>query len=415
MSWILGAIKIIIVLGTLITIHELGHFLVAKACNMKVHKFAIGFGPKLFRKTKGETEYTIRLIPFGGFVQLEGEEIRSEDPRAFNNKPVWQRMLVIVAGATVNIFFALIIYYCVCMSDGYYTTSTISDIDINSTVYEAGIREGDKILKINNKRTVTRNHVEDIISDNENNEYVFEIERNEERLTIPVRIPTINIGVIGAGFDKNLNITIIAPNQRAEAAGLKINDKVISIDDIEMASNDEITNYIKSNPEKEIKIKVLREDKEEIIAVTPKASQIKDFNIRYVQAKDLNFFENSYYAIDETGYFFLLNVKGIAELFTGKAENVAVMGPVGIANEISSTETFSSFFYLMSAISLSLGIFNLLPIPALDGGKFVLLLVEGIRRKPLSEKVEIGLQLAGLTAIMLLAIIVTFSDVIKLF
>lgn len=414
MSWILGALKIIIVLGTLITIHELGHFLVAKACNIKVHKFAIGFGPKLFKKNKGETEYTLRLIPFGGFVQLEGEEIRSEDPRAFNNKPVWQRMLVIVAGATVNIIFALFIYYGICMADGYYTTSTISAIDENSTIYEAGIREGDKIVKINNKKTITKNHVEDIISSNEGSEYIFEIERNEERLTIPVTIPTISVGLIGAGFDQNLNVIYIGPNQRAEAAGLEINDKVVSIDNIKMNSAEEITSYIKSNAEKEIEIKILREDEEQTIKVTPKTSKIKNFNVTFAQIKDLNFFENSYYAIDETGYFFTINIKGIANLFTGKAENVAVMGPVGIASEISSTETFSSFFYLMSAISLSLGIFNLLPIPALDGGKFVLLLIEGIRRKPISEKVEIGLQLAGLTVIMLVAIIVTFSDITKL-
>ena len=108
MGIIIGAIKIIVVLGTLITIHELGHFLVAKACNVKVHKFSIGFGPKVLKKQGKETEYTLRLIPFGGFVQMEGEEEPSSDDRAFNNKPIYQRILIVAAGATVNIIFAII-------------------------------------------------------------------------------------------------------------------------------------------------------------------------------------------------------------------------------------------------------------------------------------------------------------------
>ena len=116
MSIIIGALKIIVVLGTLIIIHELGHFLVAKACNVKVHKFAIGFGPKIFKKQGKETEYTLRLIPFGGFVQLEGEEERSEDERAFNQKKVYQRILIVAAGATVNIIFSLTLFFFIVLS-----------------------------------------------------------------------------------------------------------------------------------------------------------------------------------------------------------------------------------------------------------------------------------------------------------
>ena len=152
MGFIWGAIKIIIVLGTLITIHELGHFLVAKACNVKVHKFSIGFGKKLFCKQKGETEYTIRLFPFGGFVQLEGEDERSDDPRAFNNKPIWQRMLIIVAGATVNIVFALSLYCGVCLVDNTYVTTTLLDVAEDTAIYRAGIRPNDTIKAINGKK-----------------------------------------------------------------------------------------------------------------------------------------------------------------------------------------------------------------------------------------------------------------------
>ena len=127
------------------------------------------------------------------------------------------------------------------------------------------------------------------------------------------------------------------------------------------------------------------------------------------------FFDGIKYALDETGYYFSATISGIADIFVGKTENVEVMGPVGIASEITETSTWSSFFYLMSAISLSLGIFNLFPIPALDGGRILILLIEGIRRKPMKEKVEQGLILAGFALIMLLAVFVTVKDVIKIF
>ena len=120
--WIIGFIKIVVVLGTLITIHELGHFTVAKLCKVTVNKFSIGFGPKLFSKTSKWTEYTLRLIPFGGFVQMEGEEERSDAEGAFNKKNVWQRIAIVAAGALVNIIFALVVYFFICSaSNSYYT------------------------------------------------------------------------------------------------------------------------------------------------------------------------------------------------------------------------------------------------------------------------------------------------------
>ena len=125
MGFLIGALKILIVLGTLVTIHEAGHFFVAKACHMKVHKFAIGFGPKIISKKGKETEYTLRLIPFGGFVQLEGEEEASRDERAFSHRPIYQRILIVAAGATVNIIFALVVYFFISVSTNYYYGTTL--------------------------------------------------------------------------------------------------------------------------------------------------------------------------------------------------------------------------------------------------------------------------------------------------
>ncbi|MBO5179508.1 MAG: RIP metalloprotease RseP [Clostridia bacterium] len=417
MGFIWGAIKIIIVLGTLITIHELGHFLVAKACNVKVHKFSIGFGKKLFCKQKGETEYTIRLFPFGGFVQLEGEDERSDDPRAFNNKPIWQRMLIIVAGATVNIVFALAVYCGVCLVDNTYITTTLVEVAEDTAIYKAGIRAGDTIKAINGKKTVTANHVQELITKENPNGMVFLIERDGQEQEIMANIPMKEIGLLGVVFDSENNIIkSVEKNSAAEKAKLLPGYKIISINESENLRIEEYIDIIRDNPNKEMKF--VFEDTEGDVKdylLTPSSYEIKDFDVEYERKEDANIFENLYYAIDETGYYFNANIMAMIQMFTGKMENVQVMGPVGIAQEISSTEKLTNLFLLMSAISLSLGIFNLLPVPALDGGKFLILLIELIRRKPMKEKTEITIQLIGFALLITVALIVTVGDIIKLF
>ena len=418
MGVILGALKIVIVLGTLIIIHELGHFLVAKACNVKVHKFSIGFGKKLFSKQKGETEYTLRLFPFGGFVQLEGEDERSDDPRAFNNKPVWQRMLIIVAGAVVNIIFALLVYYGVCVADNNYYIAQIDSISEESVLYNSPLQEGDKILSINGEKTLTANHVEDIIENAESDIMIFVVERAGEKRELQVDMPYTNIGLIGITFNGEGEGIIegIEKDSPAYEAGISTGNRIVAINSVEMHTTNEIINYIRTNPGKEIQILIATNDgSTTAYSVVPDSIKIRISGIDYHKLENLNFFENTYYAIDETGYYFNANIKALAKMFTGDMGNVQLMGPVGIAKTITATEAISQFLLLMVSISLSLGIFNLFPIPALDGGKLLILFIELIRRKPMKEKTELTIQLIGLTLIMTLAIAVTIGDVIRLF
>ena len=137
MGFLWGTLKVIVLLGTLITIHEFGHFIVAKVCGMRVLKFSIGFGPKLFKKQGKETEYSLRLLPLGGFVQLEGEDEDSDDPRAFNRKPAWQRILVLLAGVTINILFALIIYLGININTNAYFTAKIDSVSSSPIATQA--------------------------------------------------------------------------------------------------------------------------------------------------------------------------------------------------------------------------------------------------------------------------------------
>lgn len=415
MSFIIGALKVIILLGTLIIIHEFGHFIVAKACGMKVHKFSIGFGPKLLIKQGKETEYSLRALPLGGFVQLEGEEEDSDDPRAYSKKPAWQRILVLLAGVTINIICALFIYMCINMNINSYITSKISSKSNSNFLIQTGLEVGDEIYKINGKRVYNNEDVSRIIADAKDDEFEFQIINNSgKKEKLVINIPNNEIGYIGVSFLEK-TVYSVQKGSAGEKAGLKENDMIVSMNGESKETIDEYLTIIKLNPNKEINLLVNRNNKEINISLIPEVIKKRSFDVKFEVVKDLSFGENLAYAINETCYYLRANIIGFAELFTGKTENVEVQGIVGISKQISSTERAIEFFYMMSAISFSLGIMNLLPIPGLDGGKIVFTLVEMIRRKPVSREVEGTLTLAGFGLLILLMIVVTVGDIASLF
>lgn len=413
MGIIISAIKIIVVLGTLITIHELGHFLVAKAYKVKVHKFSIGFGPKVLKLQGKETEYTLRLIPFGGFVQMEGEEERSDDDRAFNKKPIYQRILIVAAGAIVNIIFALIVYFFIALNSNLYSNNIISDLPVNSVEYLSGLRSGDKIISINGKNTMVGYDVDNIISKSKKDNFLFEIERDNSVNEIDVNIPVKKKGLLGIMYNTESTVVGIMENTPAVNSGLQSGDIILKIDDVVIDSWEKISDTISRLPDTEVYMAVRRGNSiVELNCMTmSNIGRFYDMSFGTIAPQG---FDKVTYAANETGDYFNATIEGIFTVFAGKTENVEVMGPVGIADEIASTKGWSDFFYLMSAISLSLGIFNLFPIPALDGGKILMLIIEKIRRKPFEQKTEGIATMIGFGIIMLLALVVTISDVIGL-
>lgn len=414
MSIIIGAIKIIVVLGTLITIHELGHFLVAKACKVKVHKFAIGFGPKIWRKQGQETEYTLRLIPFGGFVQLEGEEERSEDERAFNKKPIYQRILIVMAGATVNIIFALMIYFCVSLSSNVYYSNQLLGLNENTPEYKSGLRSGDIVLEVNDKNILVGYDVNYIIENSKKDDFEFLVERDGQKQKINVNIPITTKGLLGIKYTTENFVAGVVEGSPASDCDIESGDKIVAINNIKIDNYEQISEIISKLPNQEIDLQIERNNATKNIRVVTTSTTDRFYNISF-GAINPKGFKKIAYAINETGDYFNATIMGIVTLFKGKTENVEVMGPVGIAGQISSTSSFAEFFYLMSAISLSLGIFNLLPIPALDGGKILFLVIEKVRKKPFNEETEIKATMLGFSIIILLALIVTVTDVVKLF
>ena len=415
MTWIIGLIKIVILLGTLITIHELGHFLMARLFKVKVLKFAIGFGPKIFTKTTDQTEYTIRLIPFGGFVQMEGEDKHSDDVNSFGNKPIWQRILVVAAGPLVNIVFAVLIYFVLCSSQNIYQSTVISPLSSMDVAYEYGFRSGDEILKVNQKKTNFGWNVTEEIENAKSDEFVFEIKRNQEMITLNAVISPTRKGQLGVAFSQDKIVKGIVEDMPVSESGLMIDDKIIASDGVNVPDTEAIVEYMRSHPNADVELLVLRNNQEEIyIQTQTKSVENRDLEFPFTMITP-GFWKGIRYAIAETNWYLGANLKAYITLFTGRAENVEVMGVVGIADEITKTSAWIEFFSLMCAISLSLGIFNLLPIPALDGGRILLLLIELIRRKPLSEKVEQSVILVSFIVIFSFAIVVTVFDISKLF
>ena len=332
-SFLISIIKIIILLGLLIFIHELGHFTVAKLCKVRVNEFAIGFGPTIWKKQGKVTKYALRLIPLGGFISMEGEEERSEKSDSFSQASIPKRIAIVAAGAIVNIMFAIILYFILIFNTGPYITNEIDSIIEGYPAQEIGLQHGDKIIQINEQKI--------------NNMY-------------------------------DLNKVLIKNTA-------------------------------------EIKVKIERS--KEIIEYKTIAKKITEegytsyyLGVNLKPAED-NLINRGVKGIIGTREFLFSIVESIKDLFTGKVGVDQMVGPVGISKVVAKTNGLEEFFQTMALISLSLGVTNLLPIPALDGGKIVLLIIEAIRKKPLKQEVEINLQLIGFAVLIALSLYVTYNDI----
>lgn len=330
----LTAIAAIFVFLMVILFHEFGHFIIAKKVGIKVNEFAIGMGPKIFQTKKGETKYSIRILPIGGYVSMEGEDESSDDPRSFNNVPALARIAVVAAGPIMNFILAILVFAIVSFHTGVYTTTIESTIK-NSPAELAGIKAGDTIVSINNKNV------------NNWNSMVEEINRSktDEEMTV--------------GVDRQ---------------GEKISFTLV--------------------PD-------VSEDNMIIIGVRPVIEK--------------SFLSSMKGGLQKTGYILHLMFEFITMLFRGQVGTKDISGPVGVIYTIGEVAKygFLNILHLVGFISINLGFFNLLPIPALDGSRIVFLLLEIVRGKPIDPDKEGFIHLVGFVLLIGLMIIVTYSDIIR--
>lgn len=364
----MSIIIFIIILGVLIFVHELGHFLVAKKSGIRVDEFAIGFPPKIFSITRGGTKYALNLIPFGGYVKIFGEnpDEESVDPEATDsivNKSKWTQAAVLVAGVLFNTIFAWLLI----------SVSLMSGFPSVVTETTTG--------------KVTNAHV------------VF---------------------------------TSVLPESPAEDSGLKIGDAIISISTPEgeaIEGDFSVTDaqqFIGLNGESSLDIKVLRGEEEQVVTVVPEEGLLEGrkaigVSMDMIGQIKLGFFSAFYEGFLMTGQFIKDIAVGLflflSQIVTGNANFGDVAGPVGIVSLVGDASEFG-FVYLLgftAFISLNLAVLNLLPFPALDGGRLLFILIEAVTRKPIKPKTANMVNGIGFAILILLMIVVTISDVIRLF
>ena len=420
-GFLISAVKIIFLLGFLILIHESGHFFIAKLFKVKVEEFAIGFGPKIFTKQGKETKYELRLIPLGGFVRMEGEEQRSDNERSFNNASIPKRMGIVAAGAIVNIVFGILVYFIIVAVVGNNVSNIVDTTNEGYIASEVGIISGDKIEKINNKKIRLKSDIDEILQNYNGEELTLLLERNNEEIEIklkPTEKYTKSTGIYVSQAqtgDKATQIIQIEKGSNAEKDGLQANDVIKTINGIDVTGDvQKLVNEIQNTTSDKAKIEVERNN--EIIELELTIDSIPTYylGINFRMAEN-NFTNNIYYAFYRTGEFLASIAENIKMLFTGNVGLDQMTGPIGISNMVSRTTGFADFMYLLALVSISLGITNLLPIPALDGGKLLILLIEAIRRKPMKEELEIGIQLVGFFILISLSIIISYKDILRIF
>lgn len=328
------AIAAIFIFLMVVFIHELGHFSVAKLVGIKVNEFAIGMGPKLYQRKKGETEYTLRLLPIGGYVQMEGEDESSDDPRGFSNATTLSRIGVVVAGAIMNFILAIVVFSIVSYATGMPTTQ-IEETTIGSPAELAGIQSGDKILSINQVKIKSWEGIVDAINNSDpGNTLEIEIERE--------------------GKIENISL------------------------------------------------KPIVEDGRRIIGIIP-------HGVQSIPSAIVGGFE-------KTGMFLKLMFEFINMLFKGQISINDLSGPVGVVKEIGvqAQRGILDILYFLGFISVNLGFFNLLPIPALDGSRIIFLLIELVRGKPIDPNKEGFVHFVGFILLIGLMLVVTYKDIIRL-
>lgn len=420
----------ILALSFLIIVHEFGHFIVAKLSGIKVHEFALFMGPKLFSVQRGETTYSIRSIPLGGYVKMEGEEEASEDSRAFNKKPIPVRAAVIAAGPIMNLITALIIIIFITFFTGYHTTK-ISVIDTTSAAAEARLQQGDEITKFDKKTVYNMIDLQLFMAFTKGKSVEVEYIRNGETryTTLTPEIIPKNRYIIGfspkKGYGEDSNIVqTVNEESPAYAAGLRPGDRIIRMGNTPINNNREIREFMKTNGGNPVDVGVLRDGKEEKLSITPIMDKNEEqYNIGILFADEQGGLAQN---IKHSFIYAYSNARNVYYSFvglaTGRFSLRQTSGPVGIVVAIGdvvqqSPSLFAIILNLLSVtafISINLGLFNLIPFPALDGSKLLLLGIEGIRKKAIPPEKEAYISLVGFVLLIMLMIFATSNDILRL-
>ena len=421
-----------LVLSVIIIVHELGHFIIAKASGVVVTEFSLGMGPRILKFTRKGTMYSIKLFFFGGSCRMLGEEEDDNSEGSFNSKSVWKRMAIIVAGPLFNFIFAFVLAVILIGKAGY-DPCVVYSVNDNSAAYDAGLESGDHIVKINGKNINFYGDYSLYLIEHEGEVMDITYERDGKKYTttlVPEYIAEQEVYQMGVQMNADTpTLYSVIEDTPAEKAGLQKGDRILSINGIEINITDEVSGAVQQSAGRELTVVVERDGEEMTFTFTPEKvmnDAYYDMGM-YMSAARVHGtpWETIKYSFKEVGYWIETVFKSFKFLFTGKASVNDVAGPVGIVTAIGDVVDESKsdgamyvFLNLVNwsiMISANLGVMNLLPIPALDGGRLMFLIIEAVRRKPVPRDKEGMVHFVGIVLLMIIMVAVLFNDIRKLF
>src|SRR6266481_90158 len=420
------------VLGVLVFIHELGHYAVAKWCGVRVEVFSIGFVKRLWCFRRGDTDYRVSALPLGGYVKMAGEnpmEAKTGDPGEFTSHPRWQRFLIAIDGPVMNIILAIAVFTGVYKFHHEYPVAGRSPVDVffmtkDSPAEKAGIRKGDRIVKIEDIQSPSWEQVDLSFAFNPKQLVDVTVRRGDQMLDLKVKPDEVGADKIGdAGIRSPEIVGTIEPGSPAEKAGLREGDAILAVNGTSVQETVEILEILQKTKSNPVQLTVWREGKELQLTATPQLLPIESHEEKYrlgfssmaIERLPLPVaFQKSLKECTENS---LLIFKLLGKLIAKKNSPKQMSGPWGIA-KLSGNAAKLGFSHLMVAmglISLNLAIFNLLPIPILDGGLMLLLLIEGVIRRDINQQIKERIYQAAFVCLILFASMVIFNDVAKSF
>jgi regulator of sigma E protease len=425
-------LSFVFVLGVLIFVHELGHFVMARRIGVRVLTFSLGFGPKILSIKRGDTDYCISAIPLGGYVKMAGENPEEERTGAsdeFLSKSKWQRFQVLVMGPVMNlalawVVMALVLYQGAPVPSFETQPVVVGAFEDDSVAREAGIQPGDKILAVNGNEVKDWNSFHMAIATLANREVTLLIERDGQRIEkqlTPVPKSKYEIGTIGVLPILNPEVRRVNPGEAADQAGLRPGDVVLAVDGERNVGYERLVEIIRAHPDKPLVFEVKRASGAiEQVSVTPRvvgeyARVGAEFWTYEVHEQDPGIIEAFRLSAVQNWEWTKLIMTTLKGLFTRETPMNQLMGPIGIA-EMSGNAAESgwlSLFTLMAMISLNLGLLNLMPIPVLDGGHILILALEGVSRRDFSMKVKEKMLMVGFVILLTLMVTVIYNDLTR--
>ncbi len=430
-DFLTSLVAVVAVLGFMILIHEFGHYAVAKWLGVRVEQFAIGFGKRLVGFRRGETDYRINAIPLGGYVKMSGEnpmDERSDDPREFMNHSRWHRFLIAIAGPAMNIMLAIVLLTTIYMVHYEYPAvfddaPVIGWVAKDTPAAKAGLQVGDRITRVEEVQNPTWEQIDLKEAMSPGQPLVMAVERNGqtlEKTVVPEAMGVDRIGYAGwAPKEDTVTIVDLQENMPAEKAGLKEGDKILALDGKPVAALAEMIESLAVTKDKPITVTVLRNGTQKSFTLQPVLLE-KRYRIgigtEQMKVKTLPFREAFTKSLQENRQNAQLILELVRKMAQGKISPRSIEGPIRIgqaAGEAARRKGWTPLMGLTAAISLNLGIFNLLPIPILDGGVILFLLIEGLMRRDISMNIKERVYQAAFVFLVLFAVMVIYNDLMK--